>query len=161
VTIGSIQGGVRGNIIPDSVVMVGTIRTFDQRMRQQIHERVRKSAVSVAEAGGATAAVTIELGNGVTSNDPALVERMRPTLARVAGQRLGEARQTTTSEDFSRFQELVPGMFVFLGVTPEGQDMTKVAQNHSPQFFADERALPVGVRLLVALAVDYLSGARP
>jgi amidohydrolase len=161
VTIGSIQGGVRGNIIPDSVVMVGTIRTFDQRMRQQIHERVRRTAVSVAEGAGATAAVAIDLGNGVTFNDPALTARMRPTLARVAGTRLIEARPTTTSEDFSRFQEQVPGLFVFLGVTPEGQDLTQVPQNHSPRFFADERALPVGVRLLVNLAVDYLAGVSP
>jgi amidohydrolase len=159
VTVGSIQGGVRGNIIPDSVLMIGTIRTFDQRMRQQIHERVRRTVVSVAEGAGATASVSIDLGNGVTFNDPALVERMRPTLARVAGPRFAEARQTTTSEDFSRFQEQVPGMFVFLGITPEGQDPSQVPQNHSPRFFADERALPVGVRLLVNLAVDYLTGA--
>jgi amidohydrolase len=85
---------------------------------------------------------------------------MRPTLARVAGAQLVEARQTTTSEDFSRFQEQVPGLFVFLGVTPEDQDLTQVPQNHSPHFFADERALPVGVRLLVSLAVDYLVGGR-
>jgi amidohydrolase len=158
VTIGSIQGGVRGNIIPDSVVMLGTVRTFDQRMRQQIHERVRRTTVSIAEGAGATAAVAIDVGNGVTFNDPALTARMRPTLARIAGAHLVEARQTTTSEDFSRFQEQVPGLFVFLGVTPEGQDLTQVAQNHSPRFFADERALPVGVRLLVNLAVDYLAG---
>ena len=161
VTVGSIHGGVRGNIIPDSVVLVGTIRTFDQRMRQQIHERVRRTAASTAEGAGATAVVTIDLGNGVTLNDPALTARMRPTLARVAGSRLVEARQTTTSEDFSRFQEQVPGLFIFLGVTPEGQDLTQVAQNHSPRFFADERALPVGVRTLVGLAVDYLAGPRP
>jgi amidohydrolase len=161
VTIGSIQGGVRGNIIPDSVVMIGTIRTFDQRMRQQIHERVRRTATAVAVGAGATADVAIELGNGVTFNDPALTARMRPTVARVAGAQLIEARQTTTSEDFSRFQEQVPGLFLFLGVTPEGQELTQVPQNHSPRFFADERALPVGVRLLVNLAVDYLVGGRP
>jgi amidohydrolase len=161
VTIGSIQGGVRGNIIPDSVVMIGTIRTFDERMRRQIHERVRRTAVSVADGAGATAAVSIDLGNGVTLNDAALTARMRPTLARVAGAGLVVARQTTTSEDFSRFQEQVPGLFIFLGVTPEGQDLTQVPQNHSPRFFADERALPVGMRVLVSLAVDYLTGATP
>jgi amidohydrolase len=161
VTVGSIQGGVRGNIIPDSVVLIGTIRTFDQRMRQQIHERVRRTSVSVAEGAGATAAVAIDLGNGVTFNDPALTARMRPTLARVVGSQLAEARQTTTSEDFSRFQEQVPGLFLFLGVTPEGEDLTQVPQNHSPQFFADERALPVGLRVLVNLAVDYLASPRP
>jgi amidohydrolase len=158
VTVGSIQGGVRGNIIPDSLVMIGTIRTFDQRMRQQIHERVRRTATSIADASGATASVAIELGNGVTVNDPTLTARMRPTLSRVAGSRVIEANQTTTSEDFSRFQEQVPGLFIFLGVTPEGEDLSQVAQNHSPRFFADEGALPVGVRVLVNLAVDYLSG---
>jgi amidohydrolase len=158
VTVGSIQGGVRGNIIPDSVVMVGTIRTFDQSMRRQIHERVRRTAVAVAEGAGASAVVAVELGNGVTLNDAALTARMRPTLARVAGRSLVEARQTTTSEDFSRFQEQVPGLFVFLGVTGEGQDLSQVPQNHSPRFLVDERALPVGVRVLVNLAVDYLTG---
>ncbi len=158
VTVGSIQGGVRGNIIPDSLVMIGTIRTFDQAMRQQIHDRVRRTALSIAEGAGATAVVTIDLGNGVTANDPALVARMRPTLARIAGPRLVEARQTTTSEDFSRFQDQIPGLFLFLGVTPETEDLARVAQNHSPRFFADERALPVGLRVLVGLAVDYLSG---
>jgi metal-dependent amidase/aminoacylase/carboxypeptidase family protein len=143
------------------LVMIGTIRTFDQRMRQQIHERVRRTATTIAEGSGATASVAIELGNGVTLNDVALTTRMRPTLARVAGPRLVEARQTTTSEDFSRFQDQVPGVFIFLGVTPEGQDLTQVAQNHSPRFFADERALPVGVRVLVNLAVDYLAGVTP
>jgi amidohydrolase len=160
VTVGSIQGGVRGNIIPDSLVMTGTIRTFDQRMRQQIHERVRRTAVSIAEGSGAMATVAIDLGNGVTSNDPALVTQMRPTLLRVAGPRLVEARQTTTSEDFSRFQDQVPGVFIFLGVTPEGEDLTQVAQNHSPRFLADEGALPVGVRVLANLAVDYLEGSQ-
>jgi amidohydrolase len=161
VTVGSIQGGVRGNIIPDSVVMIGTIRTFDQRMRQEIHERVRRTTISVAEGAGATAAVAIDLGNGVTFNDPALTARMRPTLVRVVGRHLVEARQTTTSEDFSRFQEQVPGLFIFLGVTPEGQDLSQVPQNHSPRFFADERALPVGMRVLVNLAVDYLGAGKP
>jgi amidohydrolase len=158
ITVGSIQGGVRGNIIPDSVVMVGTIRTFDQRMREQIHDRVRRTAASVAEAAGATAAVAIDLGNGVTFNDPTLTARMRPTLARVAGAHLVDARQTTGSEDFSRFVEHMPGLFILLGVTPAGQDLTQVPRNHSPRFFADERALPVGVRLLASLAVDYLAG---
>lgn len=161
VTIGSIQGGVRGNIIPDSLIMIGTIRTFDQQMRQQIHERVRRTATSIAEGSGAAATVAIDLGNGVTRNDAALTARMRPTLSRVAGQRLVEARQTTTSEDFSRFQDQIPGLFIFLGVTPEGQDLAQVAQNHSPRFFVDEAALPIGVRVLTNLAVDYLTGTTP
>jgi amidohydrolase len=160
VTIGSITGGVRGNIIPDAVTMAGTIRTFDQTMRQQLHERVRRTAEGIAQSAGATAEVQITLGNGVTYNDPALTERMRPTVRRVAGKRLISGQPTTTSEDFSAFQARVPGVFVFLGVTPEGQDLKSAAPNHSPRFLADDRALPVGVRLLANLAVDYLGSAQ-
>jgi amidohydrolase len=160
VTIGSINGGVRGNIIPDTVVMSGTIRTFDQGMRQQIHERVKAVAQGIAQSAGATAEVTITLGNGVTHNDATLVERMRPTVQRVAGKGMITGRLTTTSEDFSAFQARVPGVFVFLGVTPEGKDLKTAAPNHSPRFFADEKALPIGVRLLSNLAVDYLEGAK-
>ncbi len=93
----------------------------------------------------------------VTRNDPALTERMAPTLARVAGaDRVRIGPLTGTAEDFSFFQQKVPGMFFFLGVTPADQDPAKAAQNHSPLFFADESALPVGVRALTNLAVDYL-----
>jgi amidohydrolase len=160
VTIGSITGGVRGNIIPDAVTMAGTIRTFDPTMRQQLHERVRRTAEGIAQSAGATAEVQITLGNGVTYNDPALAERMRPTVQRVAGKKLLSGQPTTTSEDFSAFQARVPGVFVFLGVTPEGQDLKSAAPNHSPRFLADDRALPVGVRLLANLAVDYLGSAQ-
>ena len=96
-----------------------------------------------------------------TINDPALTERMLPTLRRAAGAenvRLGPL--TGTAEDFSYFQQKVPGLFVFLGVTPRDQDYTKVAQNHSPLFFADESALPVGVKVMTNLALDYLFGGK-
>lgn len=160
VTIGSITGGVRGNIIPDAVTMAGTLRTFDPAMRQQLHERVRRTAEGIAQSAGATAEVQITLGNGITYNDPSLFERMRPTVQRVAGKKLITGQRTTTSEDFSAFQARVPGVFVFLGVTPEGQDLKSAAPNHSPRFLADDRALPVGVRLLSNLAVDYLGSAQ-
>jgi len=159
ITLGTIHGGVRFNVIPDSVEMLGTIRAFDQAMRMDIHERIRRTAQSIAQSAGATADVQIDLGNGVTYNDPALVERMLPTLRRVAGEgmvSLGPA--TTTAEDFSAYQQRIPGIFFFVGVTPEGQDMAAAPANHSPRFFADEGALPVGVRALAHLAVDYLSG---
>lgn len=157
VTIGSITGGVRGNIIPDTVTMQGTIRTFDEEMRKKIHERVRRTAEGIAQSAGATAEVQITAGNGVTSNDPALVERIRPTVERVTGKPVAPGKITTTSEDFSAYQQRIPGVFFFLGVTPLGQDMQSAPANHSPRFFADERALPVGVRLLSHVAVDYLT----
>jgi len=159
VTIGAVNGGVRNNIIPDSVVMIGTIRAFDAAMRRDIWMRVRRTAEGIAQSAGATAVVTIDSGAPVTYNDPALTERMAPTLRRVAGNdRVGISEAKTTAEDFSRYQEKIPGLFFFLGVTPPGTDPRNAAPNHSPRFFVDEAALPVGVRALSHLAVDYLTG---
>jgi amidohydrolase len=130
-------------------------------MQDQIHDRVRRTAERIAESAGATAQVVIERGNPVTYNDPKLTEQMLPTLRRAAGSGgLSEARPTTTAEDYSLYQKEIPGVFFFLGVTPPGTDPARVAANHSPRFFADEAALPVGVRALAMLAVDYLSGAN-
>src|SRR5258705_10832163 len=159
VTIGCMNGGVRNNIIPDSVVMIGTIRAFDAAMRRDIWLRVRRTAESIAQSAGAAAVVTIDSGPPVTYNDPKLTERMAPTLRRVAGaDRVGISEAKTTAEDFSRYQEKIPGLFFFLGVTPPGTDPRTAAPNHSPRFFVDEAALPVGVRALSHLAVDYLTG---
>ena len=161
VTVGVINGGVRNNIIPDSVVMLGTIRTFDAIVRRDIHERVRRTAESIAQSAGATARVVIDTGPPVTYNDPALTERMLPTLRQVAGAaNVRLSLPLTPAEDFSRYQERIPGLFFFLGITPPGADPRTVAANHSPRFFVDEAALPVGVRALAHIAVDYLSGAR-
>ena len=158
VTVATIQGGVRGNIIPDSVVMTGTIRTFDETQRQQLPKLIRRTAESIAAASGATVAVEAEIGGSITYNDPALVERMRPTMQRIVGSadRILDGPPTATSEDFSLYQKRVPGIFFFLGIAPEGTDPKAAAPNHSPKFYVDERALPLGVRLLSGLAVDYL-----
>ncbi len=156
VTIGSIQGGVRGNIIPDSVVMVGTIRSHNPDTRTLLHERVRRVAENIATSAGAEAEVTIGIGYPVTVNDPELTERMLPTLRAVVGaQGLLESPPITGAEDFSYFAEESPGLFIGLGVAPP-EDMSLAAPNHSPLFYADERALPIGVRALAGLALDYL-----
>ena len=161
VTVGGINGGVRYNIIPDSVVMIGTIRAFDAAVRRDIHERVRRTAESIAQSAGASALVVIDTGPPVTYNDPALTERLLPTLRAVAGpSHVALAPPITAAEDFSRYQERIPGVFFFLGITPPGTDPRTVAANHSPRFFVDEAALPVGVRALAHAAVDYLSAAR-
>ena len=160
VSIGMIQGGVRRNIIPDSVTMRGTIRTLDREQRADIHERIRRTAEKTAEASGATAEVTITLGVPVTWNDPALTEQMAPTLRRVARNNDATLQPPGTwAEDFAFFQEKIPGLYFNLGVSAEGTDPATAAGNHSPLFFADERALPVGVRAMAHLAVDYLSAA--
>jgi amidohydrolase len=163
ITVGTINGGVRFNIIPDSVVMTGTIRTFDPAEQKLIHERIHLTAESIARSAGATAEVRIATqgANPVTFNDPALTERMRPTLVRVAGPgKTVTAQQTTTAEDFSHYQRRIPGMFVFLGITPPDQDPLTAPRNHSPRFFLDEGALPVGTRLYAHLALDYLLAHR-
>lgn len=157
VTVAVFEGGIRSNIIPDSVVMEGTIRTYDMEQRASIFERVVRTAQMIAAASGATAEVTIDSGYPVTRNDPALTERMLPTLRRAVGSNsVSVGPLITGAEDFSYFQLRVPGVFVMLGVTPRDQDYRKAAANHSPYFFADESALPVGVRTMSSLAVDYL-----
>jgi amidohydrolase len=119
VTVGRIEGGVRNNIIPESVELEGTIRTFDAATRNDIHTRIRRTASNIAEAAGATADIVIDQGYGVTRNDPTLYRQMAPTLEIVAGDRFIEATQTTTAEDFSYFANEVPGLFLFLGVAPD------------------------------------------
>ena len=158
VTIGQIEGGNRGNIIPDTVLMVGTIRTLDPDHRTDVHERIRRIATNIAEANGAVADVTIGLGYPVTVNDPDLTERMLPSLERVVGDQLGVMTPTLGAEDFSYFATEAPGLFINLGVGSD--DPSLVHPNHSPYFYADERALPIGVRAMASLAVDYLMG-RP
>ena len=157
VTVGAIHGGVRHNIIPEEVEMIGTIRTFDPATREDIHARVRRTAERIAESAGATATVEIDLGYPVTENDVALTRRMLPTLERVAGPGLVETPRVTGAEDFSYFQREIPGMFFFLGVGAD--DPALVHPNHSPRFHADERGLPLGVTALTALTLDYLEGA--
>jgi amidohydrolase len=158
ITIGAINGGNRGNIIPDSVVMIGTVRTFVRGMDKEIAERITRTAQGIAQSAGATATVTMPTGYNVTVNDEALVAQMTPSMRRVVGAKLDvDMTPVTPSEDFSAFAEKAPGMFVFLGIVPDGQDPAAAAPNHSPYFFADEGALPVGVRTMASLAVDFLA----
>ena len=155
VTVGQFESGVRNNIIPDRARLVGTIRSFDEAMRLDIHARVQRIAENVAAAHGASVKVSIEKGYPVTSNDPALTRRMLPTLERLAPGQLRELAKITGAEDFSFFANRVPGLFVIVGVTPPEQ-AAKAASNHSPRFFVDESALPTGARTLAHLAADYL-----
>jgi amidohydrolase len=157
VTVGQFQAGVRSNIIPDSARLVGTIRTFDDGMQAEIHRRVRELAEGIAKAAGASAEVSIDKGYPVTANDPALTARMLPTLERAAPGAVRESDLITGAEDFTYFQRQAPGLFFFLGITPPDQ-VGKAPQNHSPLFFVDEAALPVGVRALTHLTLDYLAG---
>jgi len=156
ITLGIFQAGNRSNIIPDEARLVGTIRTFDQEMRREIHERVKRTASGIAEAAGTTAEVTIMPGNPITYNDPTLTAQIAPSLARVTTSFLPSPPVTTTSEDFSEYQQRVHGVFFFLGVAPKGLEPAKVEPNHSPRFMVEEGALATGVRALASVAADYL-----
>ncbi len=157
ITIGAIHGGVRSNIIPDEVEMIGTIRTFEPQMRRDIFDRVRKTADLIAQSGGAGAEVTIDPGYPVTFNDPNLTAHMVPTLETLVGKgRTVVMPPSTGAEDFSYYQQQIPGLYFFLGVTPPGSDCQKAPMLHSPRFFADESALVLGIRALAHLTVRYL-----
>ena len=157
VTIGTIKGGLRENIIPDSVEMRGTIRSFNEEMRDEIHERVTYLAEAISRGARAGCTVCIKKNYPVTVNDPALTAQMVPTLRRVAGpERAVLVPKVMGSEDFSFFQQVSPGLFFFIGVTPETVELAKAAPNHSPRFFIDERSLILGVRALAHVACDYL-----
>jgi amidohydrolase len=161
VTVGAIKGGVRENIIPDTVEMRGTIRSFDETMRDDIHARVKDTAEHIASAARAGCEVCIVKNYPVTINDAELTEAMLPTLERVAGRdQVVHMPKVAGSEDFSFYQHVVPGLFFFVGVTPATQDANTAPPNHSPLFFVDETGLPLGVRALAHLAVDWLEAHR-
>jgi amidohydrolase len=155
VTVGAIHGGVRNNIIPDEVEMIGTIRSLDAKMRDEIHKRIKRTAENIAESAGATAEVTIENGYPITYNDPALTERMVPTLRRLTRD-VQVVNPTLGAEDFSFYQQKVPGLFFWLGTRPANETAEQAASNHSPLFYVDESGLGLGVRALAHVAVDFL-----
>jgi amidohydrolase len=158
VTVGKVDGGVRHNIIPDSVDMRGTIRTFDRKVRDDIIERMRRTAESIAASSGAKATLSVgEASNPVVLNDPKLTERVLPSLRRVVGNdRVQVGPLQTGAEDFAYYAEQIPSFFYYVGVTPSGGDVRNAPSNHSPLFYMDEAAFPVGARSLAAIAVDYL-----
>ncbi len=156
ITIGSINGGIRGNIIPDSVEMSGTIRTFDMDVRDDLHESLRQTVSAIAEANGASAEVTITEATPVTTNDPTLLRQMMPALEWAAGKSgVREGYAITGAEDFGYFEQSAPGLFLHLGVGDTDIPRNERPSNHSPMFDADESALITGVRTLVAFALEY------
>lgn len=161
VTFGSIHGGIRYNIIPDDVTLVGTIRTFDEKQRQAIFGELKDIATDVAAAHGATvdAQVPDRAGNPVTYNDPALTARMRPSLEAIAGaDHVVEPPLQMGAEDFSYYAKEVPSMFFFVGATSPGIDPATAPSNHSPKFLLDESSLDLGLRALLQVTLDYLHG---
>lgn len=160
ISFGVINGGVRNNIIPDEVELIGTIRNFDMGIRTQIHQKLKHTAEAIAQSAGATAEVQIRLGYPVTINDPDLTAQMLPTVNRVVGEDgVFESPLVTGAEDFSYYALKTPGLFLYLGGAPEGVDPVNQPSNHSPLFYVDESTLKTGVNVLTNLAADYLMQA--
>jgi amidohydrolase len=156
-SISTIHGGVRNNILPDDVTMEGTLRSHDEGVRADIKRRVEKTAVAIARAGGATATIDVGEGVPVTYNDPDLTKWGTKSLGDgVGAERVHETRPVMGAEDFSILAKAVPGMFFFLGITPPDEDPRAAPANHSPLFHIHEPALKYGVRALAYLAFDYL-----
>ncbi len=157
ISVGRITGGVRNNVIPDKVEMEGTIRTFDEEMRRDIHLRMERTARAIAEAAGAEIEFELEIGTPSVNNDPELLARMMPTLQRVSGDNpVNMVTPQTVAEDFAIYANETPGVFLFLGNGPPDVDPTTLAGNHSPFFDTHEPNLEVGVRIFSNLVVDYL-----
>ena len=157
VTIGSIHGGVRSNIIPESLYMLGTIRTLDENMKKIVLKRLEEIVKNVAEANNAKAKVTYLVSYPITYNDPDLYNQMLPTLKRINGdENVGTMNAITGAEDFSFFQEKIPGMYYFIGGAKKGTDPQKAAPHHTPDFFVDDTAMITGLKSMSSLALDYL-----
>lgn len=156
ITVGKIHSGVRSNIIPEELIMEGTIRTLDNKMRQDIHEKIVLTAQKIAEASGATAEVSIAGKTELTYNDPALVKMMLPSIEKAAGaENVSTQNWVTGSEDFSYYGLKAPAFFFFLGGMPAGSDPAKAPAHHTPDFYIDDSRLDVGVKVFCQLVFDY------
>lgn len=158
VTIGKIEGGVRSNIIPEEVRMIGTIRSLDPEMQDKIHKRIREIATNIGESAGAEVEVNISRGYPVTYNDPGLTAWAAESLKRTAGDDHVFLRKAVTgAEDFSYFAQEVPGFFFFLGGMPADKTAEEAAPHHTPDFYIDDSGLKLGVKALSNLTIDYMS----
>ena len=155
ITVGKISSGVRFNIIPESAEMIGTVRTLDPKNRELVLSRMRELVPKIAEAYGGSATLEIQSNTAITYNDPELTSRMLPTLQNTAGaENVTLMKATTGGEDFSYFQEEVPGFYFFLGGMPEGAEPTR---HHTPDFYVDDSGLMLGVKVMTQVALDYLN----
>ncbi|MEO7393902.1 MAG: amidohydrolase [Chitinophagaceae bacterium] len=158
VSVSVINGGVRSNIIPEEVIMLGTIRTLDTGMQRMIHEKIKLTAMKIAEASGATAETTIDKKTLVTYNNPELTKKMVPSFLKSAGvDNVIEAEAVTGAEDFSFFAEKVPSIFFFIGGMTKGTDPNKAFPHHTPDFRIDESGMKTGVKAFCNLVFDYMN----
>lgn len=159
VSVGVINGGTRWNIIPEEVLMTGTIRAFTDEDKQMMVDRLKQIITKTAEANGATAQIQIPYSTDYPAvvNDPALMEKMLPGLKKAFGaNNVLQAPPETGAEDFAFYQQKIPGLFLFFGVMKNGADPMKVAARHTPEFYLDESGMKTGVRTFLHLVLDYM-----
>ncbi|MGB3467421.1 MAG: amidohydrolase [Cyclobacteriaceae bacterium] len=156
ISVGLIRGGIRNNIIPEEVELIGTIRTLDNDMQKKVHEKIKLTATKIAESAGATAEVDIQVGYPVTYNDPQLTKKMVGSLAK-ATENVVEINAITGAEDFSFYAQEVPGFFFFVGGLPEDVKPEEASAHHTPDFFIDESGILTGVKAMLFLTMDYMS----
>ena len=156
ISVGRINAGIRENIIPETLEMSGTIRTFDAEMQKQIHEKIKLTATKIAESAGARAEVTIDKKTPVTYNDAKLTQQLVSSLQKAAGEKnVVLIDPDTGSEDFAYYQEKIPGLFFFVGACPPENDPTK-GSHHTPDFMMDERAMQTGLKAMLQITLDYM-----
>jgi len=156
ITVGKIEGGVRNNIIPEECKMIGTIRTLDTDMQKVIHAKIKKTAEAIAESQGAEAIVKIDLGSPVTYNNPELTKKMIGSLFEAAGEdNVRVIPAITGAEDFSKYAQVIPGFFYFVGGRSHDTPEDQAFPHHTPDFLIDESGMKLGVKALVNLALDY------
>jgi len=161
ITVGKINGGIRENIIPEEMTMAGTIRTLDDQMQKDVHEKIKITAQKIAESMGATAEVSIETKTLVTYNTPELVEKMLPSLEKSIGkENVLETNWITGAEDFSYYRLKAPAFFFQVGGMPKGKNKKDAAPHHTPDFYIDDSRLDVGIKAFCNIVFDYQPMAK-
>lgn len=162
ITVGRIKGGIRENIIPEQVEFSGTIRTLSSDMQKDIQRRIEITATNIAEASGATAEVTFANKTSIVYNDPALTNLVANSFSKAAGaDNVFVMNADTGAEDFSFFQEVVPGYFFFVGACPPEIETSKAPSHHTPDFMIDERGILTGLKAMLQVTLDYMYTSKP
>ena len=157
VSVGAIHAGIRSNIIPESAEMIGTIRTLDAEMQEVIHKRMYEMIPQIAKAYGGTATITIEKTAALTYNDETLTKQMVPSLERAVGAtNVHEMKAITGAEDFSYFQQQIPGLYFFLGGMDPKMKSSEAPSHHTPDFVVQDEGMIHGVKAMINLTLDYL-----
>lgn len=163
ISIGSIHGGNRSNIIPMDVTMVGTIRTLNEDAREHIYEALPRKVKGIADSMRAEAEITLPLDYNypITFNDHALMDKMLPSLVRTAGQEnVINSKAVTGAEDFSFFQKEVPGVYLWVGGKPLDVSEADSPAHHTPEFIVDDSGMKLGVKLLSNMTIDYMNSVE-